>query len=73
MKQKMIYISDEMFEALKQENASALIERLCREHFKSQDTKTMTEEQRQIRIKELEIKLEAMKKLREMGVENVSI
>ena len=78
MKQKMIYISDEMFEALKKENASALVERLCQEYFKKADLKNMTPEQRAERIKVLEIEIEAEKKLREAGIKaevktNVSV
>jgi predicted aspartyl protease len=67
MKQKMIYISDEIFEQLKgSENASALVEKLCREHFQSTEVKTMTPEQRSKRIAILEIELEAMRKKKEV-------
>jgi len=69
-----IYFQDEVEQKLKGEaNISGLINSLLREHFKNANIKEMTYEQKQIRIKELEIKIEAMKKLEEIGVKNVSI
>lgn len=66
-KQKMIYISDEMFEELrKEENASALIVRLLMEHFASTNIKKMTPEQREEKIKILEIEIAAEKAVREV-------
>lgn len=66
MKQKMIYISDENFDKLKGENASALINDMITRHFQEVNHKSMTYEQKIQRIKELELKLEFEKKLEEL-------
>ena len=66
MKQKMIYISDELFEALKKEKASALIARLLNEHFKMLDTKKLPLEERKKALAIQKIELEALKKIEEL-------
>lgn len=61
MKQKMIYITDEMHEALKDEsNASQLIEKLLREHYLFKKPESNKAEEIK---KELQMKTEELNKI----------
>lgn len=64
MKQKMIYISDELHEALRTEdNASALVGRLLTEHYNFKELKDLSPEEIDKRIQILKTKLEAKRKI----------
>ena len=77
MKQKTIYISDELFEWLKDEdNASQVIERLLREHHFNKKEKSIYEdkdiEQLQ-KLLELEIKKEEIEKqIKEVNKDDIN-
>jgi len=67
MAQRYIYLSDELNNRLKQEaNASGLIQQLLREHFKFEDNKTISPEERKKRMAILKIEIEAAKKAEEI-------
>ena len=67
MVNKTISLSREIFDKLaKEDNASALIERLLREHFKTMNDEQMTPEERQKRIALLKVEIEAAKKAEEI-------
>jgi len=71
MAQRYIYLSDELNNKLKQEkNASGLIQSLLTEHFRKNDVKQMTYEEKLLKIKELEAKLEFEKKVEAIHNEN---
>ena len=63
MKIKQVYISDDNFNALKDINASALVNKLLTNHFGNADTNKMTFEEKQKEIAILEAKIEAKKKI----------
>ena len=63
----MVYIDVELIERLKDVNASALIEKLLREHYKNikddKDIENMTTEQAQQRLAELQLEKEFLDKV----------
>ena len=61
MKVKQVYISDENFESLKSLNASALVNELLNNHFKTLIPKSKEELLEELRIKKIE--LEAIEKI----------
>lgn len=61
---KMFCIDEELIKKLEYGKASGLVNDLLTSHFKSLEP--MTVEQRQLRIKELELNLEYTQKLREL-------
>lgn len=65
---KMFCIDQDIAEKLKKENASALANHLLIEYFKEKDVESMTPEQKEKRIVELKIRLEAIEKLEAIGV-----
>lgn len=64
---RMVYIDVELIERLKDVNASALIEKLLREHYKNikddKDIENMTTEQAQQRLAELQLEKEFLDKV----------
>jgi len=64
MKIKQLYISDENFENLKGINASALVNELLNNYFKTLIPKSEEELLKEIKVKKIE--LEAMKKIEEV-------
>ncbi len=66
MKQKMIYITDENFEALKEINASALINEMLNDYFKMKKEKTKDPEVLKKEIEILKIQIEAENKIKEI-------
>ena len=67
MAQRYIYLSDELNNKLKEEeNASALIQQLLTDYYEMEKTRQMTPEEIDKKIKILEIKLEAKKKISEL-------
>jgi hypothetical protein len=70
VKNKTICIDDEIFNRLGQEeNASALINRLLVEHFKTNATKELSLEERKKNLMIKKIELEALKKME--AIQNV--
>lgn len=67
MKNKTISITDELYDLLKNEvNASKLICDLLIDHFEHQSIRKLTPEERDRRMKILEIEIEAEKKIKEL-------
>lgn len=67
MVNKTISLSLETFNNLKTElNASALIERLCRNYFDANNSKNMSAEDRKKKIASLKVEIEAAKKAEEI-------